>query len=181
MRKNNNNQDDKISKHDLIRKRDNIEKISEVIENKKVILKKEQDKINSKIFENIAYAIIIMLFFYFIILGSINISPESFLTDLKVFSILLVIFFIFLVEKSYKKSDKNLCIHGIEILFVAISTLSAIYIYSLFVHRFKMIVALISFGFGIYYILKSIIIYINLRKKYYKEENDIKDIIKKEK
>ena len=181
MKKNNNKQEDKVSKREIKHKRDNIEKISEVIENQKVISKTEEGKINSKIFENIAYAIIIMLYLYFIILGSINISPESFLLDLKVFSILLVLLFIFLVEKSYKKSNQNLCIHGVEILLVAISTLSAIYIYSLFVHRFKMIIALISLGFGIYYILKSIIIYINLRKKYYKEENDIKDIIKKEK
>lgn len=170
-----------ISKSELRQKRDNIEKLADVIENKKKIPKKESEKMNNKIFENILYAILIMIYMYFIILGSININTDAFLTDLKVFSILTLLCAIVLFEKSYKNSNSNLCIHGIEILLLAIATLSAIYTYSIFVDTFKLLIALESFAFGIYYILKSIIIYIKLRKKYYKKENDIKDIIKKEK
>lgn len=166
------------SKHELKQKRENIEKITEVIENKKKIPKEELGKINNKVFENIAFAIGIMLYMYFIILGSININTASFITDLKVFSFLTLFLSIILFEKSFKRTDKKLCIHGIEILVLAFETLIAIYNYSLFVHKFKLIIALESFTFGIYYIIKSIYIYIKLIKDYHKKTNDIKDIIK---
>lgn len=171
----------RVSKREQKQKRENIEKIAEVIENKKKLPKNEAERIYAKIFENILFAIFIMLYMYFIILGSININTEAFLTDLKVFSFLDLLIAIILFEKSFKDSNRNICIHGIEILVLAIATLSAIYTYSLFVDKFKMLIALESFVFGIYYILKSIYLYIKFRKNYRKKENDIKDIIKKEK
>ena len=179
--KKNNIKDKKVSKRELKQKKVNIEKIAEVIENKKKMPKYESEKINNKVLENILFAIAIMLYLYFIILGSINISTEAFLTDLKVFSILILLIAIILFENSFKNSNMNLCIHGIEILILAIVTLSSIYIYSIFVERFKFIIASVSFIFAIYYILKSIFKYIKLRKNYHKNENDIKDIINKEK
>ena len=175
------NKEKNFSKRELKLKRENIEKIAEVIENKKKIPKNESERIYSKVSENILFAIIVMLYLYFIILGSINISTVAFLTDLEVFSILTLIISIILFEKSFKNSNRNLCIHGIEILILAVITLFAIYIYSLFVDRFKLIICSTSFAFGIYYVVKSILIYNKLRKNYYKNENDIKDIIKKEK
>ena len=181
MEPKNNHKTKKISKRELKQKKENIEKLAEVIENKKRIPKDELKKLNNKVFENILIAIMVMLYLYFIILGSINIATDAFLTDLKVFSILTLLLAIILFEKSFEKSNRNLCIHGIEILVLAIVTLSSIYTYSLFVDKFKLIIAISSFAFGIYYILKSIIIYIKLKKHYYKKENDIKEIIKKEK
>ena len=179
--KKNNSKDIKVSKRELKQKKENIEKIAEVIEKKKKMPRNELEKINSKVLENILFAIAVMLYLYFIILGSINISTDAFLMDLKVFSILILLIAIIIFEKSFKSSNTNLCIHGIEILILAIVTLSSIYIYSIFVERFKLIIASVSFVFAIYYILKSFFKYIKLRKNFHKNENDIKDIIKKEK
>ena len=181
MKQNKNMDDKKISKREQRKKQENIEKIAEVIENKNKISKNESEKINNKVFENILFAIFIMLYLYFVILGSININVDAFIIDLKVFSIILLLISVILFEMCFKKSNINICIHGIEILILAITSLVAIYLYSLYIANFKLIIALISFAFGLYFLFKSIIIYVCLRKKHLEKENDIKDIVKREK
>lgn len=158
---------------------ENIEKIEKEIIHKKEMPAKEMDKIHKKIVENILIADIVMVFFYFICLGSLNIESNVFSRDLKVFSIGLVIFSVILFEVSYKKESGNLCIHGIECLVLAIITMISNFIYLTYLPKFHIIIAAISFLFSIYYVGKSIIIYQKMKKKYYMNLNDINDIIKK--
>lgn len=158
---------------------ENINKLEEEIKNKKSIPKEEMTLINKKVFENIFIAIIVMIYFYFINMGSLNIETNVFLVDLKVFSICLIVFTIILFEYSYKKENGNICIHGIETLFIAIVTLFSIYAYTLFFDKFNLLIALSAFLFAIYYVGKSIIIYVKMKRNYFKKLSDIGDIIKK--
>ncbi len=157
----------------------NIEELERQMFGKKKLPKEEQNKLNKKIFENILIANIIMAFLYFISIGSLNIETLIFITDLKVFSIMLVIFAIFLFEVSYKKQNIKLALHGIEVLILAIFILFCTYIYTVYLKNFHSYVASVSLLFAIYYIIKSIIIYRKSKKKYIDSLNDIEEIIKK--
>lgn len=157
----------------------NIEKIEKEIVNKKKLPKEEENKINKKVFENILIANVIMIFLYLISLGSLNIETPVFITDLKVFSVTLIVFTILLFEYSYRKENGNICIHGIECFILAVFMLVSTYLYSIYFSDFYLIVSIASFLFAIYYVGKSILIYLKMRKKYFESVNDISEIIKK--
>lgn len=153
--------------------------IEKEIVHKTKLSNEENLKINKKLFENILIANIIMVFLYFVCLGALNIDSDIFLTDLRVFSVSLIIVTIILFERSYKKDSFNLLVHGLECFAFAIFMLYSISIYSLYIQDFDFIVAMASLAIAIYYVGKSIIIYIKMRKKYLESVNDISDIIKK--
>lgn len=170
----------KNSKRKEKEKQENIQKMEEVIKNKKKIVNHYTKKIHKKIIENLLYAIIFIIYLYLLYLGSQNIETSIFLTDLKVFSFGLLVLAIILFERSYKKDDGNLSMHGIEILILAIITLFLIYVYSLFISRtFSVIIVSISIVCILYYVIKSIIILYNMKKQYFKSNDDINEIIKK--
>lgn len=158
---------------------ENIAKLESELKNKKDIPQKEEKKIYKKVFANIIIAIIIIIYFYLINLGSSNIETNVFIVDLKVFSMALITFTIILFEYSYKKELIYICIHGLESFFLAVITLFLVYGYMLYIDQFNMMVATAAFAFAIYYLIKAIIIYIKMRKKYIKNLNDINEIIKK--
>lgn len=156
-----------------------IEQLEKQIVNKKKLPQEEENKINKKIFENMIIADVLMAFFYLISLGSLNIETQIFITDLKVFSIGLIILTVILFEISYKKENGNLCIHGIECLVIAIFVLFSTYLYTVYIKEFYMYVSIFAYISGIYYAIKSIIIYRKMKKKYIESLSDIDEIIKK--
>ncbi len=158
---------------------ENFKNIEKEIASKKEVPKSVLNKINQSVFENILIADIIMIFLYFVSLGSLTIDSDAFITDLKVFSILLIVLTIILFEYSYKKDSSKICIHGIECLVLAIFTLFSTSLYSFYFRNFDFIISMISIIVGIYYSIKSIIIYKSTRKKYFEGLNDINEIIKK--
>ena len=166
----------KNNKEDI---KENINILEKQINNKKDTQQILTKKINNKLFENIIIAIIAMIYFYLINLGSSNIETNVFIVDLKVFSVALIIFTIILFEYSYKKDDGNICIHGLEVLVLSIITLFLVYGYILYFDQFNIIVATSAFIFAIYYLVKCIILSVKIRKNYLKNLNDINEIIKK--
>ena len=162
-----------------IQLQESVEKIGEQVAKTKQIPKEEQAKINQKVFENIVIADVFMLFLYFISLGSLNIESVTFTTDLKVFSIGILLFAIILFEISFKKENGNLAIHGIECLVLAIFTLFSISMYTLYLNNFHLVVASFSFLFAIYFVGKSIYLYWKMKKAYKEGLSDIGEIIKK--
>ena len=158
---------------------EDLKNLEKEIGRKKELPKEESVKINKKIFENIIIAIVIMIFLGLVSLGSLNIESSVFITDLKVFSMVLIVSTVLIFEYAYKKDDGNICIHGIECFALAIFTLISIYLYTMYFRNFNLIIASASFIFAIYYVAKSIIIYVKMRKKYFASVNDISEIIKK--
>lgn len=144
-------------------------------------IKEEKNKLYKKLFKNIMIAIIISIYFIFLNLGNINIDANIFLTDIKVFSIIILGISIIIFEKAYKNDSGELTMNAIEILVLACHTLSLIYVTNIFKFDFKYYVLTSSYIFSIYYTFKDIIIYTRENRKYLKQLSDIPDIVKKEK
>lgn len=162
-------------------KKEIIQKIDETFEVKQKMPKEQKEKIYKRIFQEMLLACGIILYFIFLGLGFQNIEEATFLTDLKVFSIGVLIGAIVLFEYSYKKDDGKVAIYGIEVLVVAILTLASIYILDISKEKFQMILSIFSITVALYYLGKGIVIYQRMKKEYYKSLSDIKEIIKKEK
>ena len=166
----------KINENEIV---ENIEKLEKEIKNKKQIPQQDAEIINKKVFTNVFIAALILVFGNLLNLGALNIETNIYITDLKVFTMALIILTVILFETSYKKEDGSICIHGLETFCLALFTMGAIYIYKLYFDKYELLVALVGFLFAIYYTFKSIIIYFKLRKKYKSSLNDINEIIKK--
>jgi len=145
----------------------------------KQLPKEESNKLNSKVFKNIIIAIAIMIYLIFINIGSLNIETETFITDLKVFSIILISATVIIFEIAYKKDSGTLCVYGIETLVLSIITLVLPTIYTILNEKFGAIVISIAMLFAVYYVGKSIIIYKKEKKNYLKSTSDINEIVKK--
>lgn len=153
-----------------------LEEIEEEIKKQTTISEEKKKKINKKIFQNIIVAIVIVLYFIFLNLGYYNLEGAVYLKDLQVFSIITIGITIIIFEKAYKKDSTELAIYGIESLILSICTLMTIYIGVNYKEKFTYILNSISMLFAIYYVGKSIIIYIKLRKKALKRVSDINKI-----
>ena len=177
--------DDKEKQEEEKKKDKKAEKIIAEIEkekkHQKKMSKEYEKKANKNIFKNIIIAIIILAFCILKILGYMNIREDTFVVDLKVFSISILIFSIILFERSYKKIDLTLFAHGLEALFVAIVTLCEVYIYQLFIDKFVMVISIEALMISVYYIVKCVRIYGKTKKEYLRSLNDISEIVKEEK
>ena len=85
---------------------------------------------------------------------------------------------IIIFEKAYKKDSLDITIYGIEALAFSICTLMTIYIGINYHNKYTYIINIIAMLFAIYYIIKSIIIYIKMKKKALKKVSDIHKIVK---
>ncbi len=169
----------KDKKEEVEQLEQNVKRFENDRMDKKVLPKEEEGKIHKKVFESILLADIVMAFLYCISLGSFNIETPIFLTDLKVFSIGLIITTILLFEISYHKEDGKLAIHGIECLLLSIFMLFTSCIYMVHMKEFHLYVAIVAYAFAIYYVGKSIIVYHKMKKQYLASLSDIEEIIKK--
>ena len=136
------------------------EVVGKELKSKKKLPAEELKKINKRVFQNVFLAIVIMFYLDFIILGFVNIENSVFITDLKVFGMALLLVAIGIFEYAYKKDSGKHIIHGIEILLLAFITILLIYVNLMWSNKFIYITAFVSYAFAIYYVAKSIIIYI---------------------
>ena len=156
-----------------------LEKIQKEINKQTKLSKDEKKKINKKIFQNIVMAIGIVVYFIFINLGFNNIEESTYLTDLKVFGAVAIGITIILFEKAYKKDSGELTIYGIEMLIIAICTLLTNYIYKFHYSKYMYIITSIAMLFAVYYVGKSIVIYVKMKNKALKKASDIHKIVRK--
>ena len=168
----------KKDKKDLALEPEKLERIEKEIKKQTTISDEKKNKINKAIFHNIAIANIVMLYFIFLVLGYQSIPQDKFMIDLQVFSIITLGITIFVFEKAYKNDSTEYAIHGIEALFLSIVTLISIYLFSKYVERFANIMVLICYLFDIYFVGKSIVVYLKMKKKALKRTNDIRKIAK---
>ena len=158
-----------------------IEEIKEVVKNElkanKKMPKEQEQNLLQKLFQNIILAVMVLVYFNFIVLGFINIESNVFLTDIKVFSMAMLIIAIIIFEFAYKRESGRYAVNGIEILVLAFVTMALLYINLMWSDKFIPIAVLISYLFCIYYVAKSIIIYRKMKKEY--SATTIKEMLKK--
>lgn len=155
-----------------------LEDIKNAIQNKKKIPEEEIKKINKILFSNIIIAVLVIIYFIFLNLGYINIENGIYVTDLKVFSMCILLLGIVLLEKAYQKDSGQFAMYGIEMIVISIATIALIYINLMLSTRYMLIAAAISYIIAAYYLIKTIVIYIKKRKEYFIE--DMKEIINKD-
>jgi len=170
----------KNTKNNLsIKQQEELEKIEEEIKKQTTLPKEKMNKIYMKVFGNILFAIIVLIYFILINIGFILSNPTVFITVLKAFSIACIIITICVFEYAYKKDSGKYAINGIELLALSICTLLSIRIYTIYNSKFIGAVTSFALLIAIYFVAKSIIIYIKKKKQIKKQISDIHKIAKK--
>lgn len=153
-----------------------LKEIKKTMKEKQSLPKEESNKINRYLFQNIMVAIAIIIYFIFLNLGKQNIQLNVYVTDLKVFGMCILLLAIMLLEKAYKDDSGRLAVFGIEMIVLSLTTISLIYVDLMLSSRYSVILTSISYIFAIYYLIKSVVIYLKKRKKYFVD--GMKEIIK---
>lgn len=143
-------------------------------------MKEINEKYSKKIYLNILKAIIFMTYFLTLNLAYENVRTEYMEIGIKVFTMIFLFIGIYIIEKSYKKDDGDLAIQGIEVLILAIYTLTTEHITNKYNFNFKSYSLVASYLYASYFILRSIFIYTKSRRELVEEFSDIREIVKKE-
>lgn len=142
---------------------------------------KESNKIiRKKIFENIIIAIAMMLYFIIINFSYLRMEESTLLQGIKIASMIVLFFSIIIFEVAYHKDSGKIAINGIEVLVLAIQTLTIWTVINRFKIEFDTYILFSTYAFAIYYVLKSIIIYTIEKKKYLDSLSDIHEIVSNE-
>lgn len=169
----NENEKLKILKPQQIIPKEELEKIKKEIRNETSIPKEKRNELYKMMFENILFAIAILIYFIFIDIGYMLIKKQNFEITLKVSSMVFVICTIGIFEYAYKKESGKYTIKGIEMLLISITTLIIMQIYKFYNNKLINSITILALAFSIYYIVKSIIIYIKYKKNIKKQANNI--------
>lgn len=159
-------------------KQENIRKLDEELRQRKKIPQDYKRKIRKQIILNVITIFVITLFLCSINIMSLYIETQIYLNCLRIISIVVAIIAIIYFELGYRKDNEKLFLYGGEILVLAVITLFSIYLYYMFFEQYTNILIYITVAFAIYYLIKILIIKSRMKKQYYKEQNDIKDIVK---
>ena len=84
------------------------------------------------------------------------------------------------MEFAYHKDSGKIAINAIEILVLSVYTLTLWHVVNKLNIFFKTYIVFSSYMFAIYYIIKSILIYTNKKRKFVKSLSDIHEIVSKE-
>ena len=136
--------------------------------------------IRKKIFSNILMAIGIMVYFIVINFSYIRLDEKKLINGLKLVSMLILFLSIIIFEIAYHKDSGKIAINGIEILMLAIHTLTIWNVVNKIDISFQTYILFSTYAFAIYYILKSILIYTREKRKYLKSLSDIHEIVSKD-
>ena len=151
--------------------------ISMQIEKAHKMPKDEKKKIYKNVFGNILFGILISIYFISLGWGFVNINTRSFVTDLKVFSVILLGITIILFEYAYNKDSGRAALKGVEMLVVSIVSLVLLYMYILYQDKFVMITSICSCVAIVYYFIRAISVYIKDKISWKKTISDVKEII----
>ena len=161
-----------------------VNHLTEMKKDRKKQKRKMPKEVSQKIWEKIFYQLLttigIMLYFVVLNLAYVNMREERLIGDIKVFAGAFLVVGIVMLEKAYREEKGKYVLTGIESLVFSLHTLSIMHVITLFKYDFRLYLLTSSYIFSIYYVLKSIIIYIREKRIYSKGLSDISEIIKKE-
>ena len=160
-------------------KQENIQKFDEEYKQSRIIPKDYKKIIRNRILKNTAIAIIVIAYLIALNVLSLYIETNTYILGIKILCVVLAVISVIYFELSYRKDNGYLFLHGAEFLVLATITLFSVYAYSLFFITYNNILLYISIVVIIYYIIKTILTLRNMKKQYYDEQNDIKEIVKK--
>lgn len=133
-----------------------------------------------KVFINLLIAIAIMAYFCTLSIVYKQWLHNNIVDVVKVSTMVFLVIALVLIEIAYKKESKRVVIHSFEMLALAIHSLTTMYITKVNNFDFNNYILLSSYGFSIYYVLKTIFITTKARKDFVNGLSDISEIVKKE-
>lgn len=154
-----------------------LKEIKEVIKQK--VYDNQKKIIMKEVFVNLIIAVIMIIFLEMVLLGTKNIYMSTFEIYLKVIVIVLLAIGIFILEMAYKKDNIKIALNAVEVIIFSGVNLCLIYSIKLNNNNIMCIIVDIAIVIVIYYVVKAIIMSVINVKKFKKENNDIKEIIKK--
>lgn len=153
-----------------------LEAIEKERKKQRTISNIRKEKIDKNILENLCFGIAFLLYFIFLNLGAMHIRPEVYLVDLKVFSLVSIAITIGTYERAYHKDSGRIAIHGIELMVLSIITLIAIYIQQTYPSMLIDILNAVAVLYALYFVMKSIIVHLEMKKVALKRASDIRKI-----
>ena len=169
-----------LSKID-IKSKEFLEKIEKERKNQKQVPEDKMKLAHIVVAKNIVIAVGFLLYFFLFKMAFITLEPVYFVTLMNAFSIITIVFTIIIFEIAYKKDSDVLAIHGIEMMFLAITTLLFKLVYMNYMAFFIRTTTIVAILFAIYYAIKATRIYIKARKKFKNNTREIEEIIKTKK
>lgn len=160
--------------------KENIQKFDEEYKKSRIIPEDYKKKIRNRILKNTIIAIIVIAYLILLNVLSLYIETKTYILSIKILCVTLAVISVVYFELSYRKDNGYLFMHGVEFLVIATITLFSVYAYSIFYITYNSILLYISIFVVIYYVIKTILTLKNMRNQYYKEQNDIKEIVKKQ-
>ena len=156
------------------------QKMVEEITIRRRMTRKVKGKLQNRIFLNCILAILIMLY-----IGAINVVYvylEQPIAEniLKWFAITAIVITLIVFEIAYHKDSGKLAIIGIELMIFSIIFLYIPKIYENLDKEFCIQLTFIPIFCAIYYVGKSILIYIKTEKQYQNNLSDVKQIVKED-
>lgn len=158
---------------DELQRKFDINKFDKELKNRKYIPMKDKKSIFYNSFYNMILAGICILFLVFCNYGFYNIEKNTMIKNLNLFSFVFLGISLMLIESSYKKEKINNCINGIETLIMGIFTLFLTYILQIYTTQYVKLLKISGSIVFVYYLVKSIIVYISKRNKYIRSKDDI--------
>ncbi len=166
-----------------------MEKGKELIEKlEEKFIKIEKQKMPKDVRKNILKKILLTLSKGSVIVAIliiINIAYSTMIVDrlendIKIFSGFFLGLGIIYLEIAYRKDSGTKTISALEFIVLSIYLLSTTYLLQRYKFDTNILYIISSAVIGIYYIIKSICIYIKLKKEYIKTLSDISEIVKKD-
>lgn len=158
---------------DELQRKFDINKFDKELKNRKYIPRKDRIAIFKNSFYNMILAGICILFLVFCNYGYYNIDKRAMIKNLNLFSFVFLGISLMLIESSYKEEKINKCINGIETLIMGIFTLFLPYILQIYTTQYIRSLKISGSIVFVYYLVKSIIVYISNRNKYIRAKDDI--------
>lgn len=129
---------------------------------------------------NILKAIGIAGYFFVLMLAYQKMNTDRLIGDIEVFSGMFLALGIIMLEVAYKKDNGKSAISAIELLVLAIHSLSIMHVIKFFKYNFNMYLMISAGVCSGYYVVKAIIENTIEKRKSLKQLSDISEIVKEE-
>ena len=143
-------------------------------------MEKVKNILTQNIVINLTYAIITVIYFVFISTQYSKFSGVNLNNYIHISSLFFIGISIVIMEISFKKSDELIFTNGIEFLAMAVFILLTQHMTKLFNYSIQVYTLAGANFIGIYYILKSAVLYTKNQQDKLNSLSDIKEIVKDE-
>lgn len=153
-------------------------KVAQEIEEKRKLPQAIKDGIDRTFLNNNVMAIFIMIYFIIINFSYIYLNEGAFERFMKWVAIIMIISTVTVFEIAYKKDNFKIALIGIELLVCSFLSVYIPYIFLYTVPLYRKLMMIIPIFFAVYYIAKTIVVYIIRNIKHKNNLSDVKEIVK---